>query len=154
MLAYLTEPYPNLWRISCQMRVQPHNQLTVPQPEQWQTEATVNIAKNRLNKVTQDNQERSQAMLAWCNTPSGETHYYNSWVQKLEQRRMHTQLPTADELLKPEISKGIENEIHSRRQKAKQQFERTAKNFHFWQQDKLPKFSQISARDDGWRVQS
>ena len=51
-------------------------------------------------------------------------HY--SLVQKL-QSQTHTQLPTASKLLKPEILKGIENKIQWRRQKAKQQYDKTAK---------------------------
>ena len=95
-------------------------------------EGKVNIPKNMLKRVTQDNLDMSLAILTWCNAPTEGGHY--SWVQKLQQRRMHTQLPTAGELLKSEISKGIENEIHSiyRRQKAKQQCEKTGKNSHLW----------------------
>ena len=38
-------------------------------------EATVNIAINRLKKVTQDNLDMRLAMLAWCNTPTEGGHY-------------------------------------------------------------------------------
>ena len=88
-------------------------------------EATVKIAKNMLKKVTQDNLDMNLAILAWRNTPTDRGQY--SPVQKLQSRRTRTQLPTASKLLKPEIPKGIEDEIQWRRQKAKQQYDRTAK---------------------------
>ena len=62
--------------------------------------------------------------------------------------------PTTSKLLKPEIPKGIEDEIQHKRQKAKQQYDKTAKNSQLSQQDKLFEFSQLSARSNGGRAQS
>ena len=73
--------------------------------------------------VTQDNQDMSLAIVTWRNTPTEGGQY--SPVQKLQSRRTRTQLPTASELLHPEIPKGIES--HKRRQKAKQQYNKTEK---------------------------
>ena len=74
--------------------------------------------------MTQENLDMTLVLLAWHNTPTDRGHY--SPVQKL-QSQTHTQLPTASKLLKPEILKGIENKIQWRRQKAKQQYDKTAK---------------------------
>ena len=68
-------------------------------------EATVKIAKGMLKKVNQDNLDMSLAILAWRNTPTEGGRY--SPAQKLQSRRMHTQLSTVSELLKPELPQGI-----------------------------------------------
>ena len=88
-------------------------------------EATVKIANAMLKKVNQDNLDINLAILAWCKT-SIEVGCYSS-AQKLQSRRMRTQLSTASELLKPELPQGIEEEIKCRRQKAKQQCDRSTK---------------------------
>ena len=78
-----------------------------------------------LRKVTQDNQDMNLAILTWRNTPTEGGNY--SPVQKLQSHRTRTQLPTVSELLHPEIPNGIDEEIQKRRQKAKQQYDKTAK---------------------------
>ena len=88
-------------------------------------EATVKIAKSMLKKVTQDNLDISLAILAWRNTTTKGGHHCP--VQKLQSQRTCTQLPTTSELLKPEIPRGMEEKIQHRRQKAKQQCDKTAK---------------------------
>jgi len=87
-------------------------------------EAALKIAKTMLKKVTQDNLDINLAILAWCNTPTEGSVY--SPVQKLQSRRTQTQ-PTSSELLKPEVAKGIVVEIQHRKDKAKQQYDKTAK---------------------------
>ena len=88
-------------------------------------EAAVKIAKTMLKKVTQDNMDINLAMLAWRNTPTEGSLY--SPVQKLQSRRTRTQLPTSSKLLRPEVPKGIVGEIQRRKDKAKQQYDKTAK---------------------------
>ena len=86
-------------------------------------ESVVKIAKGMLKKVTKDN--RDIKILSWRNTPTVAGHY--SPVQKLHSRRTHTQLPTASKLLKLIVASGVVDEIQHRRQQAKIQYDRTAK---------------------------
>ena len=65
-----------------------------------------------LRKVTRDNQDMNLAILTWHNTPTEGGNY--SPVQKLQSRRTHKQLPTASELLHPEIRNGIDEEIQKK----------------------------------------
>jgi len=78
-----------------------------------------------LKKVTRDNLDINLAILAWHNTPTEGSVY--SPVQKLQSRRTRTQLPISSELLKPEVAKGIVVETQHRKDKAKQQYDKTAK---------------------------
>ena len=111
-------------------------------------EATVKIAKNMLKKVNQDNQDMNLAILAWQNTPTEEGHY--SPVQKLQSRRTRTQLPTISELLKPELPQGIEGEIQRRRLKAKQQYDRAAKELPVLKEGQVVRIQPVK-HQERWR---
>ena len=117
--AQIYEKFASQWGFSHVTSIPYHSQGN------GKAEATVKIAKSMLKKVTQDNLDISLAILAWCNTPTEGGHH--SPVQKLQSQRTRTQLPTASELLKPEIPRGVEEEIQHRRHKAKQQYDKTAK---------------------------
>jgi len=88
-------------------------------------ESAVKIAKSMLKKVTKDNMDINLAILSWRNTPTQGGQY--SPVQKLHSRRTRTQLPTSNKLLQPKVVRGVEDEIIQRRQRAKQQYDKTAK---------------------------
>ena len=111
-------------------------------------EATVKIAKGMLKKVNQDNLDMSLAILAWRNTPTEGGNY--SPAQKLQSRRTRTQLPTASELLKPELPQGIKEEIKCRRQKAKQQYDRSAKELPALEEGQVVRIQPVK-RQEQWR---
>ena len=104
------------------MGIQPRNKFTIPQPEQWQGRSS---SKNCQKHAEESEPRQPRHEPSNANTPTGGGN--DSPAQKLQSRRTRTQLPMATELLQPEIPKGIEEEIQSRRQKAKQQYDRTAK---------------------------
>ena len=64
-------------------------------------------------------------ILEWRNTPT-EGGCYSS-AQKLQSRRTCTLLPTAEQLLYPEIAINIVEGIQHRREATKQQYDRDAK---------------------------
>ena len=78
-----------------------------------------------LKKVTKDNRDINLALLSWRSTPTAGGHY--SPVQKLHSRRTHTQLPKANKLLTPRVASGVIDEIKQRRQQAKIQYDKSAK---------------------------
>jgi len=88
-------------------------------------EVTVKIAKNLLKKTKHEKQDFQLALLDWRNTPQKDG---SSPVQKLMSRRTNTPLPTAEELLKPQVIRGVPETISNRKQKAKQQYDKTAKS--------------------------
>jgi len=88
-------------------------------------ESAVKIAKGMLKKVTKDNRDISLAILSWRNTPTAGGHY--SPVQKLHSWSTRTRLPTANKLLKPRVASGVVDEIKQRRQQAKIQYDKSAK---------------------------
>ena len=85
-------------------------------------EAALKIAKTMLKKVAQDNMDINLAMLAWRNTVTEISIYCP--VQKLQSRRTRIQLPTSSQLLKPEVAKGIVEEIQHQKDGAKQQYDK------------------------------
>ena len=66
------------------------------------------------------------AILDWKNTPYEQIG--TSPVQRLIPRRNRTRLPTADELLNPEVVAGVTQKIERRRKKAKFYYDRTARH--------------------------
>ena len=75
--------------------------------------------------MTQDKKDTNLAILAWRNTPK-EGNFY-SLAQKLHSRRTWTLLPTSEQLLLPEVATNVEKNIQWRRQKAKEQYDKGAK---------------------------
>ena len=66
------------------------------------------------------------AILSRLNTSTEGGEY--SPVQKLHSKKIRTQLPTSNKLLKPEVASGVVDEITCRKQqRIKQQYDRTAK---------------------------
>jgi len=115
-------------------------------------ESAVIIAKTMLKKVTQANMNINLAMLAWHNTPTEGSLY--SPVQKLQSRRTRMQLPTSSKLLIPEVAKGIVEQIQCRKDRVKQQFDKTAKELPELVIDKLfassPSNIESHSYEEGW----
>ena len=65
------------------------------------------------------------AILDWKNTPTEQIGI--SRIQRLMSRRTRTRLPTADELLNPEVVNGVTQKIEKKRKKAKFYYDRTAR---------------------------
>ena len=78
-----------------------------------------------MKKATQDKNDINLAILEWRNTPTEGGCYRPA--QKLQSRRTRTLLPTAEQLLYPEIATNIVEGIQHRREAAKQQYDRAAK---------------------------
>ena len=89
-------------------------------------ESAVKIAKKLLKKARQDKQDIALTILAWRNTPTEGGGGYSP-AQKLHSRRTRTILPTSDQLLQPEVPINVQYDIQLRRQKAKQQYDKGAK---------------------------
>ena len=75
-------------------------------------ESAVKIAKRLLKKATQDKKDINLAILEWRNTPTEGGCY--SPAQKLQSRRTRTLLPTAEQLLYPEIATNVVGGIQHR----------------------------------------
>ena len=88
-------------------------------------ESAIKIAKRLLKKATQDKKDTNLAILAWRNTPK-EGNFYSP-AQKLHSRRTRTLLPMSEQLLLPEVATNVERNIQWRRQKAKEQYDKGAK---------------------------
>ena len=69
-------------------------------------------------------QDLHLAILDWRNTPTASG---SSPAQKLMSRRTRTLLPTPDVFLQPEVIKGVPENIKLQKQKAKRQYDKTAK---------------------------
>ena len=87
-------------------------------------EAAVKIVKTMLKKAHRDKKDPWLAILDWRSTPTEQIG--TSPVQRLMSRRTCTRLPTADELLNPEVVNGVTQKIEKKRKKAKFYFDRTA----------------------------
>ena len=75
--------------------------------------------------MLQDKKDINLTILEWRNTPTeGGCH---SPAQKLHSRRTRTLLPICNQLLLPEVATNVEENIRCRRQKAKQQYDKGAK---------------------------
>ena len=88
-------------------------------------ESAVKIAKKLLKKTSKSNQDFTLALLDWRNTPKADG---SSPVQKLMSRRTNTMLPTSEQLLKPEVVEGVQDTIKLRKQKAKKQYDKSARS--------------------------
>ena len=87
-------------------------------------EEAVKIAKAMLRKAHRDKKDPWLAISDWRNTPTEQIG--TSPVQRLMSRRTRTRLPTADELLNPEVVNGVTQKIEKRK-KAKFYHDKTAK---------------------------
>ena len=87
-------------------------------------ESAVKIAKNIIKKVTKAKQDLHLAVLDWRNTPATNG---SSPVQKLMSRRTRTLLPTPGVFLQPKVIGGVQENIKLQKQKAKRQYDKTAK---------------------------
>ena len=90
-------------------------------------EAAVKIAKRLIKKAKKDKKDIQLAILNWQNTPTEGSH--SSPIQKLQSRRTRTLLPTPEILLQPEVVTNVTEDIKLKRQKAKLQYDKTAKEF-------------------------
>ena len=145
---WTTIPSPSLQTVCCSWGFSHVTSSPYHSQGNGKAEATVEIAKGMLKKVNQDNLDMSLAILAWRNTPTEGAYY--SPAQKLQSRRTCTQLPTASELLKPELPQGIKEEIKCRRQKAKQQYDRSAKELPALEEGQVVRIQPVK-RQERWR---
>jgi hypothetical protein len=90
------------------------------------SESAVKIAKRILKKATRSGSDVWKAILDWRNTPTEGMD--SSPAQRLMSRRTRTMLPTARPLLKPEVINKVPEGVKLRRQKAKLQFDKGAKD--------------------------
>ena len=88
-------------------------------------ESAVKIAKNLIKKARKENKDIYLAILDWRNTPDTEG---NSPVQKLMSRRTRTLLQTNEQLLQPQITKNVVDNIITRRRKAKFYYDKKSKD--------------------------
>ncbi|KAL9970142.1 hypothetical protein ACROYT_G022469 [Oculina patagonica] len=88
-------------------------------------ESAVKIAKKIMKKAKRSGQDVWKAILDWRNTPT--ENMGSSPAQRLMSRRTRTLLPTANQLLRPQVVEGVAEKIKVRRQKAKHYFDRGSK---------------------------
>ena len=89
------------------------------------SESAVKIAKKLLKKTKRDGQDMWKAILDWRNTPSEGME--SSPVQRLMSCRTRTSLPTATELLAPQVIEGVPEKIKLKLKKAKLYHDRKTK---------------------------
>ena len=88
-------------------------------------ESAVKIAKNLIKKAHMDHKDIHLTILDWRNTPNADG---KNPVQMLMSRRTRTLIPTTDKLLEPQVAQGVQEDIKHRKQKAKFQYDKTAKD--------------------------
>lgn len=88
-------------------------------------ESAVKIAKTLLKKALKEGSDVYLAMLEWRNTPDPDGV---SAVQKLMSRRTRTCLPTPEVLLMPKVVPNVPEQIRLRKQQAKLQYDKGAKD--------------------------
>ena len=110
-------------------------------------ESAVKIAKKLIKKCKHDNTDLQMALLEWRNTP--DIHGVSP-TQKLMSRRTRTTMPTAEMLLKPEVADGIEEHTKLRRQKAKQNYDKTAKPLPELEIGENVKLQSVKTKPDKW----
>ncbi|XP_063951721.1 uncharacterized protein K02A2.6-like [Lytechinus pictus] len=89
------------------------------------SESAVKIVKTIIKKAVKEGSDVQRAILEWRNTPDPDGV---SAVQKLMSRRTRTGLPTPDVLLMPHVVPNVPEQIKLRKQKAKLQYDRGAKD--------------------------
>ena len=94
------------------MGIQSQANVSLSQLIKWKAEAAIKIAKTMLKKEHRDKKDPWLAILDWRNTPTEQIG--TSSVQRLMSRRTRTHLPTADELLNPEVVNGVTQKIEKK----------------------------------------
>lgn len=114
-------------------------------------ESAVKIAKKVMKKAKRSGQDVWKAILDWRNTPT--ENMASSPAQRLMSRRTRTLLPTANQLLMPQVVENVPGKIEQRRQKAKQYYDRGSKELP---QLKIGEQVRVkpspSQRDKRWRL--
>lgn len=82
------------------------------------------IAKRIYKRCSKSGQNFWKALQAHHNSSKNEL---SSPAQRLYSRRLRSNIPMITSQLKPEIQRNVSEEIRNKRQKAKQQFDKTAK---------------------------
>lgn len=89
-------------------------------------ESAVKIAKNIIKKNTKDDKDIYAAILEWRNIPTQGMN--SSPIQRLMSRRTRTMLPTAKQLLEPDVIQDVPKLIKKRKEQYKHYFDRNAKD--------------------------
>ena len=89
-------------------------------------EKAVQTVKHLLTKAKKDNKDPYLALLAYRATPRSSS--ISSPAQRLFSRNVKTRLPTAPSLLKPSISKNVQQELNAARKRQSTYYNRSAKD--------------------------
>ena len=88
-------------------------------------ESAVKVVKGLFKKALKDKKDPWLSLLDYRNTPTAGIH--SSPVQRLMSRRTKTLVPIATNLLYPEVTEGVAEKIHQKRQKTKSYHDKNAK---------------------------
>jgi len=88
-------------------------------------ESAVKVVKGLFKKALKDKKDPWLSLLDYRNTPTAGIH--SSPVQRLMSRRTKMLVPIATNLLYPEVTEGVAEKIHQKRQKAKSYHDKNVK---------------------------
>ena len=116
------EQFTQEWEFECSPSDPYHSQSNE------KAESAVKITKKLIKKTEQDGSDSWKAILDWRNTPTKEVG--SSPTQRLMSRRTKTQLPTADDLLKPHVETNVKVMLTMKRQRSQKYYDKTKQHMN------------------------